>query len=91
MADGTELANKSGKTLTEIVESIIVVSNLITDINNAAQEQAEGIQQVNTTIMQMDTMTQQNAAMVEEASSASKSMTDQAEELIKLISFFRTA
>ena len=91
VADGTGLANKSGQTLTEIVEAIKAVSDLITDINDASQEQAEGIQQVNTTVMQMDAMTQQNAAMVEEASAASKSMTDQAEELIKLISFFRTA
>ena len=90
VADGTGLANKSGQTLTEIVEAIKAVSDLITDINDASQEQAEGIQQVNTTVMQMDAMTQQNAAMVEEASAASKSMTDQAEELIKLISFFRT-
>ncbi|HEY7774164.1 MAG TPA: PAS domain-containing protein [Marinagarivorans sp.] len=91
VADGTELANKSGKTLTEIVEAIKAVSDLVTKINAASQEQATGIQQVNTTVTQMDTMTQQNAAMVEEASAASKSMTDQAEELIKLISFFRIA
>jgi methyl-accepting chemotaxis protein len=89
VSDGTKLVNRSGETLTEIVKAIKSVTDLIADINNASQEQASGIQQVNTTVMQMDTMTQQNAAMVEEASAASKSMTDQAEELIELIGFFR--
>lgn len=90
VADGTELANKSGSTLTEIVAAIKSVSELIAEINRASQEQTDGIQQVNTTVMQMDAMTQQNASMVEQASAASTSMSNQADELLKLISFFRT-
>ena len=62
---------------------------LIGNINNASQEQATGIEQVTQTIQQMDEMTQQNSALVEQTSAASVSMSEEAENLNKLIGFFR--
>ena len=89
VSDGTRLVNGSGETLTEIVSSIRQVSEIIEEINTASKEQANGINQVNTAVNEMDSMTQQNAAMVEQASASSEAMTDQAEKLIELVQFFK--
>lgn len=86
--DGRELVNESGKTLGEIVTAVEVVCQMIRDIASAAREQTAGIEQVNTAISQMDEMTQQNAALVEEATAASQSMVDQANDMGQLVSFF---
>lgn len=86
--DGRELVNESGKTLGEIVSAVEVVCQMIRDIASAAREQTAGIEQVNTAISQMDEMTQQNAALVEEATAASQSMVDQANDMGQLVSFF---
>ena len=86
--DGSELVNPSGKTLEEIVSSVKRVTDIIAEITAASQEQAQGIDQVNKAIMQMDETTQQNAALVEETTSASQSMKDQAKELMTQIEVF---
>lgn len=86
---GTELVNESGVTLNEIVESIRSVSQMISDINIAAQEQSSSIIQINQTVTQMDEMTQQNAALVEEATAAGEAMASQARSLTELIKFFK--
>lgn len=88
VADGTRLVNESGDTLRGIVESVQKVSSMIQDISSAAQEQTSGIEQVNVAISQMDEMTQQNAALVEEASAAGEALSDQARQLMSMMSFF---
>ena len=89
VTDGSELVNQSGKTLNEIVTSVKRVTDIIAEITAASQEQASGIDQVNTSIMQMDQTTQQNAALVEETTAASQSMRAQAQALMKQVKGFR--
>lgn len=86
---GSELVNRSGETLTEIVSSIKSAADLVAEIAAASRQQASGIDQVNGAVMQMNDMTQENSALVEEASAASKSMEDQANKLIDMIEFFK--
>ncbi len=86
--DGTSLVNESGATFSELVESVRGVSRIVQEIASAAKEQASGITQVNTAISQMDQMTQQNAALVEEVSAAGETLTEQARHLLELIAFF---
>jgi len=86
---GTQLVNKSGEELQEIVASINKVAEAVTEISNSAQEQAAGIDQVNKAVMQMDKITQQNAALVEESSAASESMAQQASKLSDSVSRFK--
>ena len=86
---GTVLVNESGQTLTEIVGAIRDVSNMISDINNAAREQSASIMQINQAVTQMDEMTQQNAALVEQASAAGETMAEQARSLLELVGFFQ--
>ena len=69
--DGTRLVDESGTTLTQIVSAVQQLTDIVAEIASASQEQSSGIAQVNTAVMKMDEMTQQNAALVEEASSAS--------------------
>lgn len=88
--EGSKLVDLSGKTLTDIVESVKKASDIIAEIAAASQEQSSGIDQVNKAIGQMDEVTQQNAALVEEAAAASESMDEQAKALQRLISFFDT-
>ncbi|WP_269471118.1 methyl-accepting chemotaxis protein [Sulfuriflexus mobilis] len=87
--DGSRLVNESGQTLGEIVEAVKKVSDIIAEIAAASQEQSSGIEQVNKAIMQMDEVTQQNAALVEEAAAASESLDEQARGLDQLMTFFR--
>lgn len=86
--DGTVLVNESGEMLSEIVGAIEKVSQMIQDISIASSEQSEGIEQVNKAISQMDEMTQQNAALVEQASAAGESMAEQARSMKQRLSFF---
>jgi len=79
---GTDLVNKSGAALTEIINSVQQVSQLITEIATAGQEQRQGMDQINIAITEMDSMTQQNAALVEQTASASEEMANQAQELL---------
>ena len=86
---GSKLVEQSGATLSEIVTSVKKVSDLVADIASASQEQSSGIDQVNRAIVQMDEMTQQNAALVEEAAAAARSLEDQARLLAQLMEFFK--
>ena len=87
---GTSLVNRAGQVLQDIQAEVRQVSRLVQEINSAGQEQSEGIGQVNTAVLDMDRVTQQNAAMVEEAASAAKSMEEQAQEMLSRVSFFQT-
>lgn len=86
--DGSRLVDDSGTTLAEIVTAVKKVSDIIAEIAAAAQEQSTGIEEVNKAITQLDEVTQQNAALVEEAAAASKSMDDQSNSLQELVSIF---
>lgn len=88
---GSELVDESGKTLSEIMESVKKVTDIVAEIAAASEEQSAGIEQVNNAVSQMDNVTQQNAALVEEASAASKSMEQQSATLVSQIGYFRTA
>ncbi len=90
VAQGTQLVNQSGLRLAEIITAVKEVSDIIVGIAAASQEQLLGIQQVNKAISQMDEMTQQNAAMVEEAAVASACLKEQAQHLQEGMSFFKT-
>jgi methyl-accepting chemotaxis protein len=83
--DGSLLVTQSGQTLEQIVHSVKKVSDIVAEISAASREQSSGIEQVNKAVMQMDEMTQQNAALVEEATAASQSMADKARELSKMM------
>jgi methyl-accepting chemotaxis protein len=86
---GTEMVNKSGQTLSEIVESAKATAQLITEIAAASEEQKRGTDQINIAISELDTMTQQNAALVEETASASEEMASQAQELLAMMERFK--
>lgn len=88
VGEGSQLVNKSGEVLTEIVHSVAKVSDIISEITIASNEQSAGIDQVNSAITDMDSVTQQNAALVEEAAAASESMSDRAIEMQKQIEHF---
>jgi methyl-accepting chemotaxis protein-1 (serine sensor receptor) len=88
---GSELVNQSGKALSEIVDSVKKVTDIVAEIAAASHEQSAGIDQVNNAVMQMDEMTQQNAALVEEASAAARAMHEQAGELARQVAFFQVA
>jgi methyl-accepting chemotaxis protein len=87
--NGAALVTKAGERLTNIVTSVEQVSRIVANIANASQEQANGIDEINTAITQMDEMTQQNAALVEENTAAAQSMVDQAELLDELMGTFK--
>lgn len=86
---GSRLVGQAGTTMQEVVSSVQRVTSIMGEITNAGREQEIGIDQINDAIAQMDTVTQQNAALVEEAAAASASMQEQAEKLSKLVSVFR--
>ena len=87
--DGTQAVNQSGQTLEEIVLSIKKVSDIVAEIAAANREQIAGILQVNKAVTQMDEMTQQNAALVEELSGNSDAMREQVGALNQLLDFFK--
>jgi methyl-accepting chemotaxis protein len=74
----------------DIVQSIQRVADMIGEVTAAATEQSEGIGQVNAAVAQLDTMTQQNAALVEQGAAAAQSLREQAEQLQRIIAFFDT-
>lgn len=87
---GTRLVDQAGTTMGEVVASIKRVTDLVGEIAEASDEQRAGIEQVNQSIAQMDQVTQQNAALVEEAAAAADAMQDQARELSGLVGTFQT-
>ncbi|WP_411851289.1 methyl-accepting chemotaxis protein [Stenotrophomonas sp. LGBM10] len=86
---GTAQVESAGRTMTEIVVNVKRVSALMSDISAAAQQQSEGIQQINRAVEHIDEGTQQNAALVEEASAAARSMEEQASQLLQTVAGFR--
>ncbi|APP77523.1 methyl-accepting chemotaxis protein [Xanthomonas vesicatoria ATCC 35937] len=89
VAEGSALVRKAGATMAEIVASVQRVTDIMGEISAASQEQSTGIEQVNQTITQMDETTQQNAALVEEATAAARSMEEQAGHLAEAVSVFK--
>ena len=89
VSHGTDLVDQAGKTMGEIVGSIRRVSDIVTEITTATQEQSLGIQQVGQAISQLDQTTQQNAAMVEESAAAAETLKDQAMQLVQTVAVFR--
>ena len=87
--NGNNLVNQSGDTMKEIVVSIQRVNDIMSEIAAASAEQASGIDEVSKAVTQMDEMTQQNAALVEEAAAAAESMRTQAGELTDRVGTFR--
>ncbi|WP_296045984.1 methyl-accepting chemotaxis protein [uncultured Alteromonas sp.] len=85
---GNSLVNQSGDTMREIVTAIQRVNDIMSEIASASAEQASGIDEINKAVVQMDEMTQQNAALVEEAAAAAESMSSQASQLISRVNFF---
>jgi methyl-accepting chemotaxis protein len=85
---GSKLVDESGRTLEEIVNAVKKVTDIVAEIAAASREQSSGIEQVNKAVMQMDTTTQQNAALVEEAAAASQAIVEQAQALNGLVARF---
>ncbi|QNB06736.1 HAMP domain-containing protein [Herbaspirillum frisingense] len=85
---GASLVNEAGKTMNEIMSSIGTVKQILNEISAESEEQAESIAQINAALAQIDNVTQQNAALVEEAASATKSMQQQATGLVDVVGFF---
>jgi methyl-accepting chemotaxis protein len=88
---GSRLVGSAGQTMEEILGSVRRVTDIMAEISAASREQSQGIEQVNTAIIQMDKITQQNAALVEEAAAAAKSMEDQTDSLSQMVSVFQLA
>jgi methyl-accepting chemotaxis protein len=86
---GSKLVSEAGKTMDDVVSSIRHVTDIMNEIMAASQEQSSGIEQVNTAISQMDQVTQQNAALVEEAAAASQSLREQADKLAQIVNVFK--
>ncbi|KQY08710.1 hypothetical protein ASD28_29410 [Massilia sp. Root133] len=89
VADGATLAGQAGQTMRDIVDSIGRVTGIMNEIVASSREQASGIGQVNQAIVQMDGVTQQNAALVEESAAATRAMHEQAQALAGLVEVFR--
>jgi methyl-accepting chemotaxis protein len=89
VGNGSKLVEQAGKTMDEIVTSVKRVTDIMAEITAASLEQSQGIEQVNATITQMDEVTQQNAALVEEASAAARSLEEQAQGLQHSVSQFQ--
>jgi methyl-accepting chemotaxis protein len=85
---GAKLVDHAGATMGEIVESVRRVTGIMGEISSASQEQTAGIEQINVAISQMDTVTQQNASLVEEAAAAAESMQEQAGKLAEVVAVF---
>jgi methyl-accepting chemotaxis protein-2 (aspartate sensor receptor) len=86
---GSRLVEAAGQSMTDIVSSVQRVTDIIGEITAAASEQSDGIGQVNGAVVQLDQMTQQNAALVEESAAAAESLKDQAHRLTEVVSVFR--
>jgi methyl-accepting chemotaxis protein len=89
VATGVKLVGETGQALERIVAQVAQLNSLVVDIAASAQEQATGLNEVNTAVNQMDQVTQQNAAMVEEATAASHGLSGEAQELARLVGQFK--
>ena len=86
---GTALVDRAGSTMTEVVTSIRRVTDIMAEISAASHEQSAGVSQVGEAITQMDQVTQQNAALVEEMAAAASSLKSQAGELVQTVAVFK--
>jgi methyl-accepting chemotaxis protein len=86
---GSKQVDKAGATMSEIVTAVKRVTDIMAEIAAASNEQSAGIEQVNQAIIQMDEVTQQNAALVEEAAAAAEAMQDQAEAMYAAVGLFK--
>jgi len=86
---GNRLVDEAGMTMKDVLDSVKRVTLIMSEIMNASEEQATGIEQINLALTQMDQVTQQNAALVEEAAAAAESMREQAETLVTAVSVFK--
>ncbi len=89
VGEGVQLVAETGKSLESIMSKVAEINTVVSDIAAGAQEQATGLQQVNTAVNEMDKVTQQNAAMAEEATAAGRSLAQEAEQLTGLVGQFR--
>ena len=87
--DGAVYASQAGETMAEVTQAVARVTDIMGEIAAASNEQSRGIEQVNVAITQMDEVTQQNAALVEEAAAASKSLEHQGQQLNESVAFFK--
>lgn len=87
--NGSALVSRAGETIANVVQSVQRVTAVVAEISAASREQSEGIGQVNLAITQMDNVTQQNAALVEEAAAAAKSLQGEATALAELVGTFK--
>jgi methyl-accepting chemotaxis protein len=88
VGEGSRLVGQAGVTMNNVVESVQRVTDIMSEIMAASKEQRAGIEQINQAVTEMDAVTQQNAALVEEAAAASASMQDQAAALVDAVSIF---
>jgi methyl-accepting chemotaxis protein len=87
--DGVDLVNRAGQSLKEILDSVREVAAIVADIAHASTEQASGIDQINKALNQMDEVTQQNSALVEENAATAKTLEDQQNAMNEQVGFFR--
>ena len=86
---GAQLVDRAGETMTEVVRSVVRVSDIMGEINSASTEQSAGVTQVSEAVSQMDHNTQQNAALVEQSAAAASSLKEQAQRLVQAVAVFR--
>ena len=89
VSEGSELAQQAGETMDEIASEVMRMTRLMREIANASHEQSRGIEQVNIAVNQMDETAQQNAALVQQSSAATRSLEEQSRELIEAMSSFK--
>jgi methyl-accepting chemotaxis protein len=87
--NGSTLAEDAGRTMNEVVKAVKRVTDIMGEISAASTEQSSGIEEINRAVTQMDAGTQQNAALVEEATAAARSLDDQAKALKRLVGKFK--
>ena len=86
---GTALVDRAGQTMDEVVNAIRRVTDIVGEISSASAEQSNGVGQIGEAISQMDKVTQQNAALVEQSAAAAESLRNQAQQLVQAVAFFR--
>jgi methyl-accepting chemotaxis protein len=91
VGQGTALVDRAGATMTEVVNSIKRVTDIMGEISSASTEQSAGVAQIGEAVNQMDRATQQNAALVEESAAAAESLKGQAQQLVQAVAVFRLA
>ncbi len=87
--NGSRLVGEAGRTMQDVVKSVKQVSEIIGDIAHSTHEQSQGIGQVNTAVLELERVTQQNASLVEESAAASESLKEQAMRLVEAVAVFK--